>query len=159
MFLYNRHRRLRKNESIRSMIRENHLSPNDFILPIFMAEGEGVKEEIAAMPGIYRQSLDNTVKEVKEIWDLGIKSVNIYCKVSDNLKDNTGKEAWNPNGLMQNTIKAIKDAVIRLKERDFATKLARNARSHIEKSYTWQIAGERLIAAYTELGINKSMTV
>ena len=111
MFLYNRHRRLRKNESIRSMIRENHLSPNDFILPIFMAEGEGVKEEIAAMPGIYRQSLDNTVKEVKEIWDLGIKSVNIYCKVSDNLKDNTGKEAWNPNGLMQNTIKAIKDAV------------------------------------------------
>ena len=66
MFLYNRHRRLRKNESIRSMIRENHLSPNDFILPIFMAEGEGVKEEIAAMPGIYRQSLDNTVKEVKE---------------------------------------------------------------------------------------------
>lgn len=111
MFLYNRHRRLRKNESIRSMIRENHLSPNDFILPIFMAEGEGVKEEIAAIPGIYRQSLDNTVKEVKEIWDLGIKSVNIYCKVSDNLKDNTGKEAWNPNGLMQNTIKAIKDAV------------------------------------------------
>ena len=111
MFLYNRHRRLRKNESIRSMIRENHLSPNDFILPIFVAEGEGVKEEISAMPGIYRQSIDNTVKEVKEIWDLGIKSVNIYCKVSDNLKDNTGKEAWNPNGLMQTTIKAIKDAV------------------------------------------------
>jgi glycosyltransferase involved in cell wall biosynthesis len=55
--------------------------------------------------------------------------------------------------------KAIKEAVIRLKEREFATKLARNARSHIEKSYTWQIAGERLIAAYTELGINKSMTV
>ncbi|WP_413532113.1 porphobilinogen synthase [Empedobacter brevis] len=111
MFLYNRHRRLRKNESIRSMIRENHLSPNDFILPIFVSEGEGVKEEIAAMPGIYRQSIDNTVKEVKEIWDLGIKSVNVYCKVSDNLKDNTGKESWNPNGLMQNTIKAIKDAV------------------------------------------------
>ena len=100
MFLYNRHRRLRKNESIRSMIRENHLSPNDFILPIFVAEGEGVKEEISAMPGIYRQSIDNTVKEVKEIWDLGIKSVNIYCKVSDSLKDNTGKEAWNPNGFI-----------------------------------------------------------
>lgn len=111
MHLYNRHRRLRKNESIRSMIRENSLTPNDFILPIFLAEGQGVKEEIASMPGIYRQSLDNTIKEVKEIWDLGIKAVNIYCKVSDNLKDNTGKESWNPNGLMQNTIKAIKDAV------------------------------------------------
>ena len=109
MFIHNRHRRLRKNESIRSMIRENHLSTNDFILPLFIAEGNDVKVEIPSMPGIYRNSLDNVVKEVKEAWDLGIKSVNIYCKVSDSLKDNTGKEAWNPNGLMQNTIKAIKD--------------------------------------------------
>ena len=109
MFIHNRHRRLRKNESIRSMIRENHLSTNDFILPLFIAEGEGVKTEIPSMPGIYRNSIDNVKKEVKEAWDLGIKSVNIYCKVSDSLKDNTGKEAWNPNGLMQNTIKAIKD--------------------------------------------------
>lgn len=109
MFIHNRHRRLRKNESIRSMIRENHLSPNDFILPLFIAEGEGVRTEIPSMPGIYRNSIDNVKKEVKEAWDLGIKAVNIYCKVSDSLKDNTGKEAWNPNGLMQNTIKAIKD--------------------------------------------------
>ena len=109
MFIHNRHRRLRKNESIRSMIRENHLSPNDFILPLFIAEGEGVRTEIPSMPGIYRNSIDNVKKEVQEAWDLGIKSVNIYCKVSDSLKDNTGKEAWNPNGLMQNTIKAIKD--------------------------------------------------
>lgn len=109
MFIHNRHRRLRQNESIRSMIRENHLSTNDFIYPLFIAEGKDVKVEIPSMPGIYRNSLDNVVKEAKEAWDLGIKSVNLYCKVSDNLKDNTGKEAWNPNGLMQNTIKAIKD--------------------------------------------------
>jgi porphobilinogen synthase len=63
------------------------------------------------MPGVFRQSLDLTVQTVKENYDLGIKAVNLYMKVSDNLKDNTGKEAWNPNGLMQNTIKAIKDAV------------------------------------------------
>jgi len=78
---------------------------------MFVAEGKDIKIEIPSMPGIYRRSLDQTVKEVKELWDLGIKAVNIYVKVSDSLKDNTGKEAWNKDGLMQQTIKAIKDAV------------------------------------------------
>jgi len=111
MFPYNRHRRLRKNESIRSLVRESHLSVDDFVLPIFIAEGEGVKQEIPSMPGIYRHSLDLTIQEVKEIRDLGIKAVNIYVKVNSNLKDNTGKEAWNPDGLMQRTIKEIKNVV------------------------------------------------
>lgn len=111
MFPYQRHRRLRKNEAIRSLIRENYLSPQDFVLPIFVAEGENIKQEIPSMPGIYRHSLDLTIKEVKEIWDLGIKAVNIYVKVDENLKDNTGKEAWNPDGLMQRTIREIKNTV------------------------------------------------
>lgn len=111
MFPYNRHRRLRKNEAVRSLVRETHLTPNDFVLPIFVSEGKNVKEEIKSMPGIYRHSLDLTINEVKEIWDLGIKAVNVYVKVNADLKDNTGKEAWNPDGLMQQTIKAIKDAV------------------------------------------------
>jgi len=111
MFPYNRPRRLRKNESVRSLVRESSLTPNDFVLPIFVAEGENVKQEIPSMPGIYRHSLDLTIKEVREIRDLGIKAVNIYVKVNSNLKDNTGKEAWNPDGLMQKTIRAIKDAV------------------------------------------------
>lgn len=111
MFPYQRHRRLRKNEAIRSLIRENYLSPQDFVLPIFVAEGENIKQEIPSMPGIYRHSLDLTIKEVKEIWDLGIKAVNIYVKVDENLKDNTGKEAWNPDGLMQRTIREIKNEV------------------------------------------------
>ncbi len=63
------------------------------------------------MPGYYRNSIDNTIKEVKELWSLGIKSVLIFVKSKDELKDNTGKEAWNKNGLMQRSIKAIKDAV------------------------------------------------
>lgn len=111
MFPFKRNRRLRTNESIRSLVRETSLSPTDFMLPIFVAEGKDVKIEIPSMPGIYRQSLDNTIKEVREIWDLGIKAVNIYVKVDDTLKDNTGREAWNANGLMQQTIRAIKDAV------------------------------------------------
>jgi porphobilinogen synthase len=80
------------------------------MFPMFIAEGENVQVEIPSMPGIFRRSIDLTVKEVKEIYELGICAVNIYVKVSEDLKDNTGKEAWNPNGLMQQAIRAIKAA-------------------------------------------------
>jgi porphobilinogen synthase len=75
---------------------------------MFIAEGENYKVEIPSMPGIFRRSIDLTVEEVKEIFALGIRAINIYVKVSEDLKDNTGKEAWNENGLMQRAIKAIK---------------------------------------------------
>jgi porphobilinogen synthase len=110
MFPLQRGRRLRLNNSIRSLVRETTLSPSDFMFPMFVTEGENTTVEIPSMPGIYRRSIDLTVAEVKEIFALGIRAVNIYVKVDDSLKDNTGKEAWNPNGLMQRTIKAIKAA-------------------------------------------------
>jgi porphobilinogen synthase len=78
------------------------------MFPMFIAEGENIQVEIPSMPGIFRRSIDLTVKEVQELFDLGIRAVNIYVKVSEDLKDNTGKEAWNPNGLMQRAIRAIK---------------------------------------------------
>ena len=110
MFPLQRGRRLRLNESIRSLVRETTLSPSDFMFPMFIAEGENYKVEIPSMPGIFRRSIDLTVEEVKELFALGIRAVNIYVKVDESLKDNTGKEAWNPNGLMQRAIKAIKAA-------------------------------------------------
>ena len=110
MFPLQRGRRLRINESIRSLVRETTLSPADFMFPMFIAEGENVQVEIPSMPGIFRRSIDLTVKEVQELFALGIRAVNIYVKVSEDLKDNTGKEAWNPNGLMQQAIRAIKAA-------------------------------------------------
>ena len=110
MFPLQRGRRLRVNESIRSLVRETTLSPADFMFPMFIAEGENVQVEIPSMPGIFRRSIDLTVNEVKELYDLGIRAVNIYVKVDESLKDNTGKEAWNPNGLMQQAIRAIKSA-------------------------------------------------
>jgi porphobilinogen synthase len=110
MFPLQRGRRLRVNESIRSLVRETTLSPSDFMFPMFIAEGENSQVEIPSMPGIFRRSIDLTVKEVKEIYELGIRAVNIYVKVDESLKDNTGKEAWNPNGLMQQAIRAIKAA-------------------------------------------------
>src|SRR6195952_5189271 len=111
MFLQRRNRILRQSPAIRSMVAETALSPNDFIVPLFIDEGQHVEQEIASMPGYYRRSVDGTVKEVKELWGLGIKSVLLFIKCKDELKDNTGKEAWNKNGLMQRSIKAIKEAV------------------------------------------------
>jgi|SRR6218665_137171 len=111
MYLQRRNRILRANPAIRSLVAETILTPNDFIVPLFVDEGENVKMEIPSMKGYYRMSIDNTVKEVKELWSLGIKSVLLFVKSKDELKDNTGKEAWNKDGLMQRSIKAIKDAV------------------------------------------------
>lgn len=103
-----RPRILRKNESIRSLVRETSLSVDDFIVPLFVVEGENVKEEISSMPNYYRLSLDNLEKEIEELWSLGLKSVLLFVKVPDNLKDNHGTEALNPNGLMQRAIKTVK---------------------------------------------------
>jgi porphobilinogen synthase len=111
MYLQRRNRILRANPAIRSLVAETVLTPSDFIAPLFIDEGENVVFEIPSMPGYYRRSIDGTIKEVKELWSMGIKSILLFVKAADDTKDNTGKEAWNPNGLMQRSIKAIKDAV------------------------------------------------
>ncbi len=111
MYLQRRNRILRNNPAIRSMVAETSLSASDFIAPLFIDEGNNIKTAIASMPGYYRNTLDITVKDVKELWNMGIKCVLLFIKCKDEWKDNTGKEAYNPNGLMQRSIKAIKDAV------------------------------------------------
>jgi porphobilinogen synthase len=111
MYLQRRNRILRQSPAIRSLVAETHLTPNDFLAPIFIDEGENVQTEIASMPNYYRRSLDLTLKEVKELWSMGIKCVLLFVKAADDTKDNKGTEAINPNGLMQRSIRAIKDAV------------------------------------------------
>lgn len=111
MYPIRRNRRLRTTEAIRSLVRETIITPNDFLVPIFVVEGKGVKEEIPSMPDYYRFSLDLLSTEVKELWSLGLKAVLLFVKVPDNLKDNKGTEALNTNGLMQRAIKTIKQAV------------------------------------------------
>jgi porphobilinogen synthase len=111
MYLQRRNRILRQSPAIRSMVAETILQPADFIAPLFIDEGTNSATEIASMPGYYRRSLDLTVTEVKQLWTIGIRCILVFIKCSDILKDNTGKEAWNKNGLMQRSIKAIKDAV------------------------------------------------
>ncbi|MGS2762558.1 porphobilinogen synthase [Sinomicrobium sp. M5D2P9] len=111
MYPLKRNRRLRTSESIRSLVRETIITPNDFLVPLFVTEGKNLKEEIASMPGYYRYSLDLLEKEVKELYKMGLKSVLLFVKVPDNLKDNKGTEAVNPDGLMQRAIKTVKNAV------------------------------------------------
>jgi porphobilinogen synthase len=110
MYLQKRNRILRQSSAIRSLVAETTLTPNDFIPPLFIDEGENILHEIPSMPNYYRRSLDLTIKEVKELHNLGIKSILLFVKPKDETKDNTGREAWNKDGLMQRSIKAIKDA-------------------------------------------------
>ena len=106
---YSRPRRLRSSDTVRKMVAENHLSADDFIAPLFVMEGEGKKEEIASMPDYYRFTIDLLMEEVEEIQSLGIHSVLLFTKVPDNKKDNEGTEALNPEGLMQKTVRSIKN--------------------------------------------------
>lgn len=110
MILQRRNRILRANPAIRAMVAETSLQPADFIAPLFIEEGENIQSEIPSMPGYYRFSPDLVLNEVKQLYSLGIRSVLLFVKCKDEDKDNTGREAWNPNGLMQRTIRAIKDA-------------------------------------------------
>ncbi len=110
MILQRRNRILRSNPAIREMVAETSLKPADFIAPLFIEEGEKIQSEIPSMPGYFRYSPDLAVKEVKQLYSLGIRSVLLFVKCRDEDKDNTGREAWNPEGLMQRSIRAIKEA-------------------------------------------------
>ncbi len=110
MILYKRNRILRQSPAVRALVAETVLTTNDFIVPLFIVQGNNIVEEISSMPNYYRRSMDNTVKEVRELWSLGLKSVLLFIKCKDELKDNRGTEALNPDGLMQRSIRAIKDA-------------------------------------------------
>lgn len=110
MFPLQRNRRLRKGPAVRSLIRETQVTPSDFLVPLFVVEGKSIKEEIPSMPGYYRYSLDLLAREVKLLWNMHLRAVLLFVKVPDDLKDNRGTEAINPEGLMQRAIKTVKDA-------------------------------------------------
>ncbi len=106
-FPYYRARRLRKNEVIRSMVRETHLSVNDFIYPLFLIEGTNIKNHIESMPGVFQYSLDKIKDEIEEIKELSIPAVILFGISAK--KDNVGSEACNPEGIIQKGIQVIKN--------------------------------------------------
>src|SRR5512147_1642776 len=106
---YYRPRRLRSSETIRRMVRETTLSPDNFIYPLFVTHGKGVKKEIGSMPGNYQQSIDNLVKDCEETYKLGVPAV-ILFGIPEH-KDELGTEAYSEKGIVQNAIRAIKERV------------------------------------------------
>jgi porphobilinogen synthase len=105
-FPVTRLRRLRQNEAIRKMVSETTLASSDFIYPVFVTEGKNVKKEISSMPGIYQLSAENAVKECEESLKLGISAVILFGIPGH--KDEKGTGAYDPNGVIQKTVKAIK---------------------------------------------------
>jgi porphobilinogen synthase len=108
-FPIQRLRRLRQHEALRRMVRETSLSPSDLIYPIFVAEGRDRREEIASMPGQFRLSIDLLVKEAGEVAGLGIPAI-ILFGIPDR-KDERGSSGFDPNGIVQRAIRAVKDQV------------------------------------------------
>jgi porphobilinogen synthase len=106
MFPVNRLRRLRKNENIRRLVRENHLLVDDLIYPIFIEDGKDIKKEIPSMPGIFRWSLDRVNEELDEVVNLGIPAVLLFGIPSH--KDEVGSDTWNEEGIIQRAIRHIK---------------------------------------------------
>lgn len=111
MYPIQRNRRLRSSASLRALVQEHQLTPNNFIVPLFVVEGTQIKETIPSMPGYHRWSTDLLAQKVKTLWAAGLKAVLLFVKVPDALKDNQGTEALNPDGLMQRAIQTVKNAV------------------------------------------------
>jgi porphobilinogen synthase len=106
MELVYRPRRLRRSVTIRRLVRETVLTPADFIYPLFVAPGKGVRQEVAAMPGVSRLSVELLVEEVKSVWDAGVPAVLIFGLPQK--KDETGSEAASPRGAVQQAVRALK---------------------------------------------------
>lgn len=109
--LLHRPRRLRRTEALRSMVRETKLTVNDLIYPVFVIEGENCQEEISSMPGCYRYSLDLLLKEVNDAFNSGINAIALFPLIPGDKKNNQGTESYNPEGLVQRTVKAIKQEI------------------------------------------------
>jgi len=105
-----RPRRNRKNEAIRSLTRENIVTTDDLIAPLFVLDGKNIKDPIASMPGQFRFSVDFLVEEVKELHKLGINCVSLFPAIDETLKDSWARESTNPDGLYPHAIRAIKEA-------------------------------------------------
>ena len=106
--LTHRPRRMRKHEFNRSLIRENSLSVTDLIYPLFIIEGENKKEKIDSMPGIERLSIDQLLIEAKEIVDLKIQAIALFPVISPDKKTLEAEESYNPDGLIQKAVRALK---------------------------------------------------
>jgi porphobilinogen synthase len=106
-----RMRRMRRDDFSRRLMRETQLSPDDLISPIFVLEGEGRREEVTSMPGVWRLSIDLLLEEAREAWGLGIPALALFPVTPPEAKSEDAREAYNPDGLAQRAVRALKAAV------------------------------------------------
>jgi len=106
-----RPRRNRLTPVIRDLIQETHLLPSQLIAPVFVIEGQNNKTTISSMPNVYRYTIDLLIKEVTHLYQLGVRTINLFCVVDAELKNATGSEAVRSNNLLQRAVKALKQAV------------------------------------------------
>ena len=109
-FPMTRMRRMRSDDFSRRLMRENTLTVDDLIYPVFVIEGSQTREPVNSMPGVERMSIDELLKEAKELVELGIPAIAIFPVTPQNIKSNDAKEAYNPDGLAQRAVKALKQA-------------------------------------------------
>jgi porphobilinogen synthase len=108
MTIMNRPRRMRNNDFSRRLMRESQLSVNHLIYPMFVIEGNGVRQEIQSMPGIFRQSIDQIILEASECFKLGIPAIALFPVIDDQYKSESATESFNPNGLIQRAVMELK---------------------------------------------------
>jgi len=104
-------RRMRRDDFSRRLMRETTLTPSDLILPVFVQEGAEMRQPVASMPGVERLSVDVLVREAREVQLLGIPAIAIFPVTPPSAKSEDAREAWNPDGLAQRAVRAIKEAV------------------------------------------------
>ncbi|MEI2664600.1 porphobilinogen synthase [Rossellomorea sp. LJF3] len=104
---FNRHRRLRQSETMRALVRETHLRKEDLIYPLFVVEGENIKNVVPSMPGVYHISLDNLQAEMDEVVSLGIKAIILFGVPAE--KDELGKQAYHDHGIVQEATRFVKE--------------------------------------------------
>ena len=110
-FPVTRMRRMRRDEFSRRLMRENLLSPDDLIWPVFIVEGAGERQPVESMPGVFRLSVDELLKEAKEAAALGIPALALFPSPADDARTLDGREAWNPDGLVQRAVTELKSAL------------------------------------------------
>ncbi len=110
MYPIQRHRRLRTSQPLRDLVSENALGVKDLVLPMFVMEGKGLKENIPAIEQNFRYSIDTLIEKVQVLQDKGIRAINLYAKVPESQKDNTGKASWDQEGLLQRAVYELKKA-------------------------------------------------
>jgi len=114
MTITNRPRRMRQDDFSRNLMRENNLSVSHLIYPMFVIDGDKIRQDIPSMPGIQRLSIDELLKDAKECFDLGIPAIAIFPVIKDSLKSNNAEECFNQSGLVPKAVNALKKHVPKL---------------------------------------------